>query len=377
MRGEDPAAIRILDLSKPTRESVAESGVAYIKTDVSDKNAVAQAFATSWPDSVQALPLTVFHTVAYINPSERKAAFLSPYIKVNIEGTRNMLDATKKAGADCFVATSSASVGLRPPSYFPWPWQAYPKDIYQYLPNADPKALDLPLEGYGACYAWTKAQAEQLVRGANTARFRTGVIRPGHGAFFIKHRSNRRGGSPTWLSNVISHFVNAQNVSIGHLAFEHALLQKDSRVGGNAYCVLDPNPPIIYGSLYKMLSNMAHPSTPINFPEIPQITVLLMAYVIEQYQLLRRKILPAVPALSADLTFLQPAVFNLSSPHIVYTDDRAQKEIGYKAPITTSEGLALAVLDWNEKAEAKVKATDASASDLQEEKVVPEPPMIR
>jgi len=385
MRGEDPAAIRVLDLNEPETRKLLESGGSFVKTDVTNKESIARAFEQAWPNHVRTLPLTVFHTVAYINPSDRNAAFLLPYVSVNIEGTRNILNAAQKAGADCFVATSSASVGLRIPSYFPWPWQRWPKDIYQFLPNADPTSPDLPLGSYGTCYAWSKAQAEKLVRLANNDEFRTGVIRPGHGIYghgvenpnSLTWQYLSRGGSPTWLYNVVAHFVSAENVSIGHLAFEDALLKKDSRVGGNAYCVLDPNPPIIYADLYRALLILAHPATPIKFPKVPHIVMLFMAYGLEQYHLLRNKFLPSLPALSKDLTFLQPAVFNVSALHIVYTDTAAQNDIGYRAPISTLEGFALAMREWNEKVEAKAKSKSDAVSDMHEDRVVPQPPMIR
>lgn len=69
MRGEDPKAIRILDLVANSRPEVVSADVAFHKTDVSDTKSVAAAFDAPWPASVKDLPLTVFHTVAMINPA--------------------------------------------------------------------------------------------------------------------------------------------------------------------------------------------------------------------------------------------------------------------------------------------------------------------
>ena len=68
MRGEDPRAIRIMDLVPNIRPRVVDAGVAFHKTDVTDPSSIAAAFEAPWPSSVKSLPLTVFHTVAMINP---------------------------------------------------------------------------------------------------------------------------------------------------------------------------------------------------------------------------------------------------------------------------------------------------------------------
>ena len=86
--------------------------------------------------------------------------------------------------------------------------------------------------------------------------------------------------------------------------------------------------------------------------------MLLLSYGVEQYHILRSRygwLQTVLPPLSADLVFLQPATSSLCALHVVYTDTAAQEEIGYRAPITTIEGFALAVLDWNKKIEAKDK----------------------
>ena len=209
IRGEDPKAIRIIDLVPNMRPSVVSAGVAFQETDVSDPKSVAAAFDAPWPSGVKSLPLTVFHTVAMINPTDRKPRFLGPLIKVNVDGTRNILAAAKKSGASCFVATSSGSVGAGVPDYFPLPWQTG-KDVFQFRENADPLGpLDAPLETFPICYTWTKAQAEKLVREATSDSCPTGIIRPTNGVYGtgIDQSSSltwdylRRGGGPTWLNS--------------------------------------------------------------------------------------------------------------------------------------------------------------------------------
>ena len=60
-RGENPAAIRILDLQAPMRPEVAENDTQFFATDVTDKASLKAAFDAPWPADVASSPLTVFH----------------------------------------------------------------------------------------------------------------------------------------------------------------------------------------------------------------------------------------------------------------------------------------------------------------------------
>jgi nucleoside-diphosphate-sugar epimerase len=184
MRGQNPAAIRIVDLQPPCRELAVKHNVSYFKADITDRVAVEKVFKSPWPSEIAHLPLTVFHTAAYIHAGYRKADFLGPYMKVNVEGTRNVLDAARSAGCDIFIATSSGSIGIRPSNFLFPPWRRYPKDFVQILDNAEPPSLD-ELENFAGCYAYSKAVAEKLVTDADDKEggFRTGAIRPGHAIY--------------------------------------------------------------------------------------------------------------------------------------------------------------------------------------------------
>lgn len=361
MRGENPDAIRISDMSSPIKEETAGK-VDCVKTDITSIDSVQHAFRKPWPKSIASKPLTVFHCAAYISSQDRHRSMLPKFQNVNIKGTENVLTAAHESGASIFIATSSASIAIRPPSYFPYPWQRWPKDIFQVRPNAEPLPSDTPPEGFAACYTWSKMKAEELVLKANRDGFLTGTIRPGHAIYGAAQTTSsvtfdylQRGGVPSWLTNVVMMLVNAGNVSIAHLAYEDALLKK-SHAGGKGYCVTDPNPPIRYGDLYRFLETLAHPLTPIKFPSIPYMPLLLMSYVIEQYVLLQRHSLKWLPQLPADILHVQPATFQLCTLHIIYDDSAARDEIGYKAPVGTLEGLSLALLDWNNQIEKKAKA---------------------
>ena len=391
LRGEDPAAIRILDLRAPSRPEALKNNVDFISTDVSSAESVISAFTAPWPRSVAQLPLTVLHTVAFIGASDRHPLALGIYERVNLEGTRNVLAASQAAGCSIFISTSSGSISTTPPVYLPWVPRLTTKDYVQILPNAEPTrhTLSSPLESFGSCYAYSKARAEALVRSANDPKtsFRTGCIRPahaiyGHGCDNLNNLSFdylRRGWSPTWITDIVNHFVDARNVSAAHLWYEDAFLKQEQNntdtVGGKAYAVTDPNPPVTYGHLYRLLTLLAHPSNPCDFPKIPPIPILLIAHVVEFYSLLRLRwgglLGKYLPALKGDLAAMQPAIYNMCTAHFIYDDSMARREIGYRAVVGTLRGLCDSVVEFNGKVEERLKRdAGAAGKGVRDEEVV-------
>lgn len=167
-----------------------------------------------------------------------------------------------------------------------------------------------------------------------------------------------QGGAPTWLNEVVQPFVSSQNVSIGHLALEKALLEKETGVSGSAYCITDPNPPVRYSDLYLSLSYLAHPSTPVKFPTVPFLPLYFISLLVERYKMLRHAYLPSLPPLSGDIALLQPGIFHVCTTHMVFPGTRAEKEIGYRGAYTTLDGMCQAMVDWNQKAAAKAKRAE-------------------
>lgn len=204
MRGEDPSAIRILDLLSPTQD-ILDQGVQYVKTNITDELAVTTAFEQSWPAGVAQQPLTVYHTAAVIRPADRLECFLPLCSNVNINGTRNVLNASKKAGATCFISTSSGSIAIHSPTFWIPPWESLPRDITQVL--SDDAVIAQRHEDFFGNYAVTKIEAERIVREADDPKsnFRTGCIRPANGIYGIGSDASmtitgvylRSGGSPT------------------------------------------------------------------------------------------------------------------------------------------------------------------------------------
>lgn len=180
-RGQSPESIRVIDFRSPYRKDMIQSkakDVEFLQVDITDIASIKAAFAKPWPKSVESLPLTVFHTAASIRPGERNRIFLNRCAIVNVNGTENVLAAARSAGADILVATSSASISIRPANLWIAPWQQTAKRYVQIYKDPEADQTLRPHGEYFANYAWTKARAEDLVLRANGDGLKTGCIRP-------------------------------------------------------------------------------------------------------------------------------------------------------------------------------------------------------
>lgn len=275
-RGQSPSSIRILDFSKPSRSDMTRGEVAavdYVKTDITDPASVEAAFAKPWPGDVARLPLTVFHTVATIRPGERSLLLWERTSRVNIDGTQNVLEAAREAGADIFIATSSASVSLRPARFLIPPWRSQPHGYFQICDERD---FDKPLKPHReffSNYAYSKAIAERKVCSANGPGFRTGCIRPGNGIYgqptdVICGSMLKQQNVASFTPHIIQQQVSGWNVSLAHLAFEAALVPNPGREGaedsapmprcaGRPYVVTDTGQAIQWYDFFRAAKQLA------------------------------------------------------------------------------------------------------------------------
>lgn len=324
---------------------------------MTDPGSVNAAFAAAWPKDVLELPLTVFHCAALLRFQDRCIDFIGRCWRVNVDGTRHVLHAAKASGANCFVATSSGSVAMKRQGFFAAPWRRMPANFMQSLPNTDPDALDTLPENFNTCYAATKARMEHLVHEANDDKFkfRAACIRPAHAIYGqgVKNSNSITWGSltsqggPTWLATCRLQFVHALNVSLAHLNLEHRLLNTPGTVCGKSYAVTEHDL-ISYADYYLALTTLAE--TPMQYRLVPPLLIVVAAYLVEAYVLIRARVAPFLPATSGNLDLLQPGMLYMSTGHFFYPIWRAQDDIAYEPAMRTLEGLCITVRDWNENA---------------------------
>ncbi|KAI1464807.1 NAD(P)-binding protein [Daldinia caldariorum] len=362
-RGNSPEAIRIIDIRKTERNDMCSgpaTEVEFVQADITSSNSVDAAFARPWNPRVSHLPLTVFHTAAVILASERSGFQYAFPEAVNVTGTKNVLAAARKAGADIFSSTSSGSISIRPVEPFVPPWASSPRNFWQIL---DVQDFDAPLrerKGYYANYPASKAVAERFVCGSSSEKFRTGCIRPANGVYG-NPTDNTVGDPlgrtviPSWVSHIVQSFVHGANVAIAHLQHEAALIQpwtESAKQAGRPFVVTDPNPPITYSDLYNAIETLSvHPPRII---KVPPVIMLLLSHAVEiytellyKYPILRR----VFPGLKGDIKHLKPGIFSICT-HLVASDDEIRKPtsqggLGYTGVLTTMEGMALEILEWN------------------------------
>ncbi|KAF8880049.1 NAD-P-binding protein [Infundibulicybe gibba] len=368
-RGEDVRRMRILDLRAPTREELVTGrgkDIPFFKVDITDLDSLESAFNAPWPVSgppgAPDPPLTVFHTAANIRFYERHASLLSKSAIVNITGTQNIIRAARAAGAETLVYTSSGSVALHRTRMWLWPWEREPEGMVQVL-NDDDSRLPKHHSEFFSNYAYSKLQAERLVRAADKAptakgALRTGCIRPGNGVFgphgdALVGFYLMRGENPSWISSIIQSFSYVENCAAAHILYEQRLNElaaggTNPDIGGQAFMITDPGPTPSYGDVYDLLTLLTDGKC--RFPKLSPTIMLAISHVIEWYYLSRHLLISAgfslarmLPQVEGDIVNLQPSLFSLTMPHLFFDDSRARLTpakggLGYIGTFTTIEG---------------------------------------
>ncbi|GAP87289.1 putative 3-beta hydroxysteroid dehydrogenase isomerase [Rosellinia necatrix] len=362
-RGEPAESIRIVDFRPVERADMktgAAASVGFAQADITSAEATRAAFDRPWPPRAARLPLTVFHTAALIVPGERKMGTFERIRRVNVDGTQNVLDAARAAGASVFIATSSASVAHRPAGYWGNPFRRWPRNYFQAIDESDFGKPLVPHDQYFGNYAHTKAIAERLVCAANSPKFRTGAIRPANAIYGSSNADQvvgavlRSKGTQSWMGNIVQNFVHGGHISLGHLQFEAALLRREMPgCAGKPFIITDDGPPPTYGDMYHLCELTAE--TPVKLTFLPPAPFLVLAHLVELVAAGSRT--PVLrwlcPEPKGTLAILQPGVFHAGLNYVA-TDAAAQRSVeqgglAFRHVHTTMEGMCQQVLEWNEE----------------------------
>ena len=204
--------VRVVALarSETSAAAVKNAGASACRGDLLDQRAITEGMRGCD---------TVFHVAGHLSEWDPYEVFHS----ANVVGTRTMLAGAKAAGASTFVAVGASAVVMGQPVAM--------RNITE----------DLPLQApYWGPYIATKAEAERLVRQANTPQLRTVVIRPpliwGAGMPMLEEMVAAAKGGHFALPD-----AGRQVMSTSHVdnVVECLILAAERGRGGEAYYVAD------------------------------------------------------------------------------------------------------------------------------------------
>ncbi|KAF5366164.1 hypothetical protein D9758_005751 [Tetrapyrgos nigripes] len=371
-RGESPKYIRNIDIRPSNRRDFTSgpaSEVAFFPVDLTDAEQVKAAFSAPWPKVGHDQPaseITVFHTAAIIRFYERHPSLVPLSAKVNIDGTRNVIDAALAVGASVLISTSSTSVAQHASRLLLWPWEKEPARFVQVV--SDDSVLPKRVEEFMTVYSYTKLEGEKLVKeadkriGSTGKAMHTGTLRPGSAIYgpaadlfeyFIQEQ-----GTPTFFGNMVQNMLYVENCSQAHLCYEQRLIEfiqdgKNPDIGGQAFTVTDPGQAPRWTDIYAALKHFNDGK--FTYTSLSPTALLMVSHLVERYYLARHLLRSSkapllsfigrmLPGLAGNLLNLQPSTFHLALLHALVDDSRARLSpekggLGYAGMYTSLEGV--------------------------------------
>jgi nucleoside-diphosphate-sugar epimerase len=251
----------------------------------------------------------VIHCAAFVEPWGR----FQDFYDVNVEGTRRLIEAAKKAGVKRFIHISTEAVLF------------YGQDMLD-IDETYPYPASSPFP-----YSETKRQAEQLALAANVpGQFEVIALRPrlvwGPGDETILKNLTEMvdKGRFRWIDagSYLTSSCHVDNIA------EAAVLAMDRGKGGEAYFVVDKEVSTMRDFLTSLLATVGRDP---GYKSVSGKLVRTAAWWIEGiWKLLRISKKPPVTRFSAAIM----------SAHCTITSDKAARELGYVPVMTLERGLA-------------------------------------
>ncbi|KAJ3130124.1 hypothetical protein HK098_006183 [Nowakowskiella sp. JEL0407] len=273
---------------------------------------------------------TVIHTASPIHGNNATIFF-----KVNVDGTKNVLDACVECGVKSMVYTSSASVIYNGGNLF------YADETVPY-----PKV-------HMDAYNESKAIAEDMVLKANgKGGLLTSCIRPSgvYGpvenqfldALYDMVLSGRNYKFYIGDNTNLYDYTEVDNVAHAHLLAADKLSQQDPKVAGETFIVTDDAVRPFWDIHKEFFQYMGVYDT--HTINIPLIVAFFIAYITEFFVLLLKPIKQIHP------TFTLFRI-KVSAGNRYFNISKAKKYLGYKPVISQEEGLKRAALYYKKKLE--------------------------
>ncbi|CAN6324962.1 unnamed protein product [Urochloa humidicola] len=297
-------------------DALRDSRAVYAAVDVCNQDQLIKAF-----EGVD----VVFHTAA-ADPSINN---IELHWKVNVEGTKSVIDACKICKVKRLIHTSSSAV------VFDGVHGLF--DVNESLPYPDK---------YPDAYAQTKAEAEKLVMRANgiddllTCCIRAGSIF-GPGDIFIP--STDQYGRTLFIigdGKNYDDFVYVENVVHGHICADRTLSTMEGAKisGGKAYFLTNMEPINLWDFVYQVKEELGHKRP--HRITMPSLVIKPISYVVEWgYKALH-------PFGISQPQMLTPARIKYLTLNRTFSCNKAVEELGYKPIVTLMDGLKTTIKSY-------------------------------
>eukprot|EP01064_Diplonema_japonicum_P013773 TRINITY_DN2131_c0_g2_i1.p1 TRINITY_DN2131_c0_g2~~TRINITY_DN2131_c0_g2_i1.p1 ORF type:complete len:813 (+),score=208.85 TRINITY_DN2131_c0_g2_i1:66-2504(+) len=329
-RGE--TKIRAFDIS-PHNPWEGNPHVTYIKGNVCKKDEVAQAMK-----GVE----TVITTFAMIRFWERLDFQAITTSRVNIDGTRIVLEEAKRAGVTTFVQTSTSNVMCTPKLIADFE-KKHGKDGK--MDETCPYATRAVSHNH---YSWTKAEAEQMVCKANDNKgMMTVACRPCSGVFGAKDKqiAERVFTVPILVVpiDVKLDWVYVDEVVLGLLKGEARLNERDTKVAGEAFNIS----PGESRSYREMVATFRHYARfRVGVCVRPPVRLLwIIAAVVEAIHYITKG---HITLASISLDIMTPACLDTAAMTFSTCGEKAKKLLNYTPCYDFEEAAQLTLQRWEE-----------------------------
>lgn len=251
---------------------------------------------------------TVFHVAGHLSEWDAKKVFYN----ANVVGTRNVVQAARSAGIKKLVAAGASAVVMGKPLPM--------REIIENLPLQFPD---------WAPYIATKAEAEQIVREANSDDFATVVVRPpfiwGAGMPMLHELKNAVNAGRFALPD-----DGRQAMSAGHVSNVATclILAAERGRGGEVYFVADDTTTTLKEFMTDLLATQG--IAPVK-RSVPFAIAWRMAALLEA--IWRKFNLKSKPPITRQTLRLIGQDFTVNI-------DKARRELGYTSVVSRAEGLA-------------------------------------
>ncbi|OLY80717.1 Sterol-4-alpha-carboxylate 3-dehydrogenase, decarboxylating [Smittium mucronatum] len=314
----EPSDIRVVDVKK--NYEVSKDDYVFFEGDICNKDSLIKILNHNGKPVT-----TVFHTASPI-----MKAPASLHKKVNVLGTRALLDACKTSKVQNFIYTSSASVVYsgKPLIY-----------VDETIPYAEP---------FADYYSETKAIAEKMCLdennfadgGMKTVSLRpSGIFGPGDNQTTPGALTAQKKGYPVLFqigdNTALFDFTYVDNLVDAHLAASNALIKSQSdqskiqKIGGNSFFITNDEPIGMWSFLRLLWAQVGDVREPkIIIPNWLAGIILVILKFLSSIHIVKHEV---------------PFVFGMTFTNRFFCIDKAKNLLGYKPKVSYKEGAPLAV----------------------------------